>query len=54
MSLNGILRRASSFLGITGGDSSKQMYEDGDIVFCEFGVSFIVLDLVFLFKCESL
>ncbi|XP_042888521.1 TBC1 domain family member 16-like isoform X2 [Penaeus japonicus] len=35
MSLNGILRRASSFLGITGGDSSKQMYEDGDIVFCK-------------------
>nr|XP_027234567.1 LOW QUALITY PROTEIN: TBC1 domain family member 16-like [Penaeus vannamei] len=35
MSLNGILRRASSFLGITGTDSSKQMYEDGDIVFCK-------------------
>ncbi|XP_037799684.1 TBC1 domain family member 16-like isoform X2 [Penaeus monodon] len=35
MSLNGILRRASSFLGITGADPSKQMYEDGDIVFCK-------------------
>ncbi|XP_047486706.1 TBC1 domain family member 16-like isoform X2 [Penaeus chinensis] len=35
MSLNGILRRASSFLGITGTDPSKQMYEDGDIVFCK-------------------
>ncbi|XP_064108840.1 TBC1 domain family member 16-like [Macrobrachium nipponense] len=35
MSLNGILRRASSFLGITASESSKPAYEDGDIVFCK-------------------
>lgn len=33
MSLNGIIRRASSFLGITYPDASKPAYEDGDIVF---------------------
>nr|XP_053629773.1 TBC1 domain family member 16-like [Cherax quadricarinatus] len=35
MSFNGILRRASSFLGITYSDNSKPAYEDGDIVFCK-------------------
>lgn len=35
MALNGILRRASSFLGISPGDSNKITYEDGDIVFCK-------------------
>ncbi|MPC91900.1 TBC1 domain family member 16 [Portunus trituberculatus] len=35
MSLNGIIRRASSFLGLSGSENSKPTYEDGDIVFCE-------------------
>ncbi|XP_050723618.1 TBC1 domain family member 16-like isoform X2 [Eriocheir sinensis] len=35
MSLNGIIRRASSFLGLTASESSKPTYEDGDIVFCK-------------------
>ncbi|KAK3861423.1 hypothetical protein Pcinc_032616 [Petrolisthes cinctipes] len=35
MPLNGILRRASSFLGITASDTSKPIYEDGDVVFCK-------------------
>ncbi|KAG7156946.1 TBC1 domain family member 16-like [Homarus americanus] len=35
MSINGILKRASSFLGISYTDSSKPAYEDGDIVFCK-------------------
>ncbi|XP_069166722.1 TBC1 domain family member 16-like [Procambarus clarkii] len=35
MSFNGILRRASSFLGISYSDTSKPAYEDGDIVFCK-------------------
>uniref|UniRef100_A0A0P4VUQ2 Rab-GAP TBC domain-containing protein n=1 Tax=Scylla olivacea TaxID=85551 RepID=A0A0P4VUQ2_SCYOL len=35
MSLNGIIRRASSFLGLTGSENSKPTYEDGDIVFCK-------------------
>ncbi|CAL4174733.1 unnamed protein product, partial [Meganyctiphanes norvegica] len=35
MALNGILRRASSFLGIIPEDRNKITYEDGDIVFCK-------------------
>ncbi|KAK7066099.1 hypothetical protein SK128_014850 [Halocaridina rubra] len=35
MALNGILKRASSFLGITSAEATKPVYEDGDIVFCK-------------------
>ena len=44
MALNGILKRATSFLGRNNSDQSKPTYENNDIVYCEYFFYFILND----------
>ena len=49
MALNGILKRATSFLGRNNSDQSKPTYENNDIVYCEYFFYFILNDNIKIF-----